>query len=847
MRWLHDRARLRYVLLLGRSRSPQIVRQLANARDQDMVPSAGWPDSDIALGMGLDPARPDVPLVPIGRVNASNPQQVWDYLQKVKQHEAAAPAEPWRKNVLHLSGGRSAEELLRYRSFVDDYAKLIDSSGVAPRLRTISKQNTELVQRFDIAPQINQGVALMTLFGHSSLNITDIDIGFASDNALGYRNAGRYSAVLVNGCALGNFYFGPTPISTDWILAPNRGAVLFLAHTHNGLSASMYTYSQKLYETLADPSFTSLGFGDIMREGTRRYLLSNPDTSARVTAQQMNLQGDPAIKIFPATRPDYAWDAPSVSITNTAGEKLTTWDDSVQIRAHVYNHGRFLITPYSVRLRRLRGGQVVSEHTVSRPGVPRQDTLHLLLPNTSRQGGEETWELLLDPLNELAEEKEDNNLLIVPLAVEEGGALALLPTNEAILKSPTIELIAQLPGRRANAAVVFAWSRSPAFGADTRRDTVQAAGVVARRLLTLNGPAPQTIYWRVQIVGDPESAARVFRYDPTGIGTSPDRPEGLATLTGTYPGRLDEGEVLKTRVSFENLNEVPFADSLQVAVREFSPGGFSEKYFTIPPLAGKATFHYDLEISTLGRGGANRTLITFNEGRLPEQRYINNSVELNYEVVPDAVPPVLDVLVDNRRLTDGEAVGQQPRLHLGVYDSNPHLLRRDTTGLQIRLQPDCPACPEIPVSLAGAQWSPNPTTDFRVELRLPVLTTGSYLLTVTARDVKGNEAAPYTIRFRVADQNLIVSATATPNPASLWVKFGLELEGQAPPTLWRVYVYDLNGKKVATLTEEPFIGKNELFWLPLGLPSGMYLYNVELVGDGWPTRVIRSGKIVLSR
>ncbi|MBU1820464.1 MAG: hypothetical protein KKG00_02980, partial [Bacteroidetes bacterium] len=662
IRWLHDRARLRYVLLVGRSRSPQIVRKQANAREQDMIPSAGWPDSDIALGMGLDPARPGVPLVPIGRINASTPQHVWDYLQKVKQHEAAPPAEPWRKNVLHLSGGRSAEELIQFRNFVDDYAGLIDSSGVAPRLRTVSKQTDEPVERFDIAPQVNQGVALITLFGHSSLNITDIDIGFASNDALGYRNAGRYPAVLVNGCALGNFYFGPTPISTDWILAPNRGAVLFLAHTHNGLSGAMYTYSQKFYETLADPAFTSLGFGDIMREGTRRYLLSNPDKSARVTAQQMNLQGDPAIKIFPATRPDYAWDAPSVSITNTAGNKLTAWDDSVQIRAHVYNHGRFLTTPYSVRLRRLRGGQVVSEYRVSRPGVPRQDTLHLLLPNTSRQGGEETWELLLNPQGDLAEEEEDNNLLTVPLSVEEGGALALLPANEAILQSPTIELIAQLPGLRANAAVVFTWSQSPRFGADTRRDTVLAAGVVARRLLTLNSSAPQTIYWRVQIAGDPESPYRVFHYDPTGTSTFADWPEGIATLTGTYPSRLDEGEVLRARVSFENLSEVPFADSLLIAVREYGPGGSSERYFAIPPLAGKATFHYDFEVPTLGREGANRILITFNEGRLPEQRYINNSVELRYEVVPDAIPPVLDVLVDNRRLTNGEAIGQQPWL-----------------------------------------------------------------------------------------------------------------------------------------------------------------------------------------
>ena len=388
MRWLHDRGQLRYVFLVGRSRSPQAVRQQANARSDDMVPSAGWPDSDIALGMGLDAENSGVPLVPIGRLNAYNAQNVWDYLQKVKQHEAAPAAAPWRKNILHLSGGRTLSELGTFRGFVDDYAAHVIPSTVAPALQTISKKTDEPVERFAIAPLLNEGVALMTLFGHSSLDITDIDIGFASNDALGYRNTGRYPAVLVNGCALGNFYFGDPPISTDWILTPNRGAVLFLAHTHNGLPAAMYRYSDWFYKTLADPAFTSRGFGDIMQEGIRRYLTINNTLSDRVTAQQMNLQGDPAIRIFPATRPDYAW-ASAAQITNPQGSAPTAWDDSLLVKATIANYGRFKNQHYTLRIRRIQDAQVVATYTVTRPGVPLRDSLRLTIPNTSRQGGNE--------------------------------------------------------------------------------------------------------------------------------------------------------------------------------------------------------------------------------------------------------------------------------------------------------------------------------------------------------------------------------------------------------------------------------------------------------------------------
>jgi hypothetical protein len=844
LRWLHDRGNLRYLFLIGRSRSPQAVRKQANARNEDMVPSAGWPDSDIALGMGLDPENPGVPLVPIGRLNASNSQNVWDYLQKVKQHEATPAAAPWRKKVLHLSGGRSASELGTFRSFVDDYAGQILASGVAPALQTISKKTDEPVERFAIAPLINEGVALMTLFGHSSLDITDIDIGFASNDALGYRNTGRYPAVLVNGCALGNFYFGAPPISTDWIMAPNRGAVLFLAHTHNGLSAAMYRYSQGLYDALADSAFTSRGFGDIMQEGIRRYLTINNTLSDRVTAQQMNLQGDPAIRIFPATRPDYAWSS-AVEITNTQGSAPTAWDDSLRVSAKIANYGRFTAEKYTLRIRRTKDSQVIATYDLTRPGVPLRDSIRLTIPNNNRQGGNETWELMLDPEHVLAEENETNNLLTTTIQVAEGGAIPLLPADGAVVSTSQPELIAQLPQSRADTKVIFEWDSSPAFSSTTQRDTVPARGILARRTVILSGPPPQTVYWRVRIVGNSIQSYRSFTYDPK--EGPPSLPEGIALLEGTYPRQLDEGAPFSAQVAFENIAEVPFRDSIRVLIREFGENSVAEKSFLIAPLPPKTTYHFTYEKGTLGQSGLNRVLIQFNTNHTPEEFYPNNTIELVYSVRPDQTPPVLDVWVDEKRLRDEEVVMPQPTLHIQIIDSNPYLLRSDTTGLRVSIQETCPSCQEVPLSLNQAQWSPAPTADFRITLRLPRLSPGTYLLTVRARDIKGNEAAPYQIRFRVTEENKVISATASPNPANLWVKFSLELEGKTAPENWEVAVFDLNGKAVVTLTQKPTLGHNELFWIPAYLPPGLYLYKMKLEGAEWSASVVGRGKVLYSR
>lgn len=845
IRWLHDRGNLQYTFLIGRSRSPQVVRKLPYARTDDMVPSAGWPDSDLPLSMELDPKNPEVPLVPIGRINAFTSRNVWDYLQKVKQHEAAPAAAPWRKNVLHLSGGRTAQELVLFRSFVDAYATTILPSPVAPAVQTISKKTDEYVERIPIAAQINEGVALMTLFGHSSLNVTDIDIGDASNDILGYRNKGRYPAVLANGCALGNFYFSGRPTSTDWIQTPDRGAILFLAHTHLGFTAALHAYSSYFYEVLADPAFTSRSFGDIMREAINRHMNTAHTLSDFVTAQQMNLQGDPAIKIFPATRPDYAWKPASVFITNALGEKIAAWDDSLRVRAQVANYGRFKPGDYILTIQRKKGTRLLAEYSLTRPAIFLQDSIELMVPNANRQGGDETWEFRLDPQYQIPEEDETNNLFSTTIQIAEGGATALLPADRAVVNKPQVEIIAQAPLYRADARVIFEWNSSPVFGATSQRDTVPARGILARRMLVLSGPTPQTIYWRVRILGDSSQSYRSFTYDPT-KGT-PSLPEGVAFVVGTYPAQLAEGAPFSARIAFENITEVPFRDSVRVLVREFWGNSVAEKSFLIPPLSPKTTYNFTYQKGTLGRSGVNRVSVQFNSSQVPEEVYTNNAVTLTYTVRPDQSSPVLDVLVDGKRLRDEEVVSPQPTLYIQILNANPYLLHSDTTGLRISVRKICDQCLEVPLALDQARWSPTPTANFRVELTLPPLTAGTYLLTVKARNAKGTEAAPYQIRFRVTEENKVISASASPNPANLWVKFSLELEGKTAPQSWTVDVFDLNGKAVGTLSKKPTLGQNELFWVPTYLPAGLYIYKMNVEGAEWPTSVVGQGKIMYSR
>lgn len=310
IRWLHDQGSLQFVLLAGRSIDPQKARKTKDSWANDMVPNAGWPGSDLALATGQGDLNP---LVPIGRINAVNSQQLLDYLGKVQAMEAEPPWAAWRKRILHLSGGRSHDELNVFRSYVQSFEKKLETLPFTGKVNTISKLTDHAVEDAHIDKQINDGVALMTIFGHSSIDVTDIDIGRASDPARNYQNHPRYPAVIVNGCAAGSIFYSSRTLSSDWIFAPESGAVLFLAHTFNGPSTALKRYTEIFYEVLADSAFTNEPFGLIQQEAIRRNLSRNPGIQDSITVQQMTLHGDPAIRIFPVPPNDYPIDSERVA------------------------------------------------------------------------------------------------------------------------------------------------------------------------------------------------------------------------------------------------------------------------------------------------------------------------------------------------------------------------------------------------------------------------------------------------------------------------------------------------------------------------------------------------------
>ncbi|WP_439583172.1 C25 family cysteine peptidase [Dyadobacter bucti] len=826
--WMYQGRALQFVLLIGRSIDPQTARKQLNSKQTDMVPNAGWPGSDIALVMGIDSVNNFTPAVPVGRINAFTAENVSDYLQKVIALESEQASAPWRKNVLHLSGGRSADERSLFRNDVKSFEQKIAGSSLNVNIKTISKQTDEPVEQFPVHEPVNNGVALMTLFGHSSPDVTDLDIGYASDTDRKYTNRPHYPAIIVNGCATGSIFYTPKTLSSDWIFAKDKGAVLFLAHTFNGSSTSLRRYTGSFYEVLADSAFSTQPFGLIQQEAIRRNSRRDPSIIDKITAQQMTLHGDPAIRIFPSKLPDYSIDSRSIQISDILKEPLNSHSDSILIQLIVTNNGRYRKENYMLSIQRINDSTVNFKYDYLHEAPRLADTLYIRIPNNVFTSGKERWTFAIDPKNELAEETRLNNYASKEIFVQEGGAMPLLPAHDHITNKNHLELIAQVPYE--NSVVTFEWDTISTF-TNPKNAIAIAKGILAKYTIEIPAVEGQKTFWRVYM---PEDRLRPSHFRSvtylSELSETKRLPECVVSFAGKNAETLQEGDDHHARLVFNNVTEIDFSDSIEISIRELHQDTLG-KVTKIPPLRAHEIREFEWKTETIDAVGSHHIIFEFNDSRLPEENFANNVARFRYEVVPDATPPVLIVKTDGRQLENGDIVSPLPTIAIQLFDENKFLIRKDTLGIELWLKENCLNCREQRIYFGNSPWKLVAPNNFLAELKLSrPLKSGEYRLRVNARDVKGNFAPEYQISFRVNDTNGILTAHVSPNPSDSWFKFNIEFTGSTVPGNLSLKIFDASGKTVHNAVFDPHPGKNEWIWHPENLASGMYFYRLKMIG-----------------
>ncbi|AUD00448.1 putative type IX secretion system sortase PorU2 [Spirosoma pollinicola] len=859
---------LQYLLLIGRARSTPGIRRVPNQASLDMVMTAGYPGSDMLFTADLDGDTTDVQAIPTGRINAGTPLDVLNYLNKVTDYERRTDDLFWRKNLLHLSGGQTPGEQDLFRRLVDSYRDQATTQSLGAHVTTISKETNSPVEQRSVVKPVNEGVGLITFFGHSGLDVTDLDIGFCSNDALGYQNKGKYPLLLVNGCAIGNFFFGRPTLATDWVLTPNRGAIAAIAQSNLGYPDVMHRYTTAFYSLLADSIQLNKSIGQLQEETIRRVLAQSTDGRDLANCQQMVLQGDPAIRLFPNKTPDYGLTTNGLTIQGADHQSLTNLSDSVYVRAIVQNAGQYRSGSVPVRVRRwVNGRESGVFNGLMQHSVAYRDTLIVTIPNERNAEGQNLFEITINPTDSpfaRAETNHTNNQATVELTISSTKPLLIYPAPNSQINTQTVQLTAQYvaEGQHLFDLEIDTTARfdSPFHSSKRLSATSQISFPI-----TLPNQPNTTYYWRVRLasptLGDSTTwSISSFVYAPNSQPTG--LPEGQLWLNDPLPTDIQQGDVVTIQTRFTSLSPYPFTDSLVVRQTIYAAGLSSpqQKIWSVKAPFGADTLHFTTEINTEKFPGINRVLLTVNPRIQPEYSFLNNTLDLPLVVQPDKFAPILDVAIDGARIADGSVVSAQPIIDILVADDNRSLIRRDTTGLALYLQRPGTNVPFTHLPWHGSISQPTSADNvFRIRYSFPELAEGIYHLLVTARDLVGNAAVPYQISFRVLNDRKLTDLRVYPNPFRDQTRFAFHLTGDQPPVDASLTFTNLGGQPVRHINKPPRIGLNEWLWdgrddAGNQLPAGIYLYNLSLhSGDGLDWSIPDSpngklsGRILLNR
>lgn len=496
---------------------------------KDLVPTAGMPASDIYFTTGLA-ANPYEPAVPTGRITASTPQEVAAYLNKVKEMEARPFDGLWRKELLHLSGGLAAGEPLKFKLFLQGLEPIVENYYLGGKVTAKGKSNTGF-EIFNISNDVNKGLNLITLFGHSSSAQNDVNIGFASAPDLGYANKGKYPMFLINGCNAGDFFTTTTRYGEDWVNTPDKGAIGFMANTSFGYEDILLQYSTAFYSVAyGDSVYIRKGVGDVQKEVVR--IMTNdesPSIQVITQAQQMLLLGDPAVSLFGANKPDYETNTAHIFAESYTPEPITALSDSFALKIIVRNFGRAKEDTLDIRVTRTLSDNTTVSYDSTYLPVLYSDTLTFNIPRDNKGYGNTLFTVTIDPDNKAPELNENNNTAEFNMLVPLTAARSLYPQGFSIVNTLSTNLVVQSSNTLdAAREFVIQLDTLDTFNSPYKQEFTVTGKIAVKAINLLAAHDTLAYYWRVRLAQP--AANESSDWAMTSFTYIEDGPEGWAQV-----------------------------------------------------------------------------------------------------------------------------------------------------------------------------------------------------------------------------------------------------------------------------------------------------------------------------
>jgi hypothetical protein len=432
-----------HLFLIGKSIHDAGVNGVTGSRNnpdkysRNLVPTWGYPGSDAVFTSGLA-GTVHQQAIPTGRLAANNGSQVLEYLNKVIEHETQPP-DLWQKNVMHFGGGSIQFEQNMFRNFLNGYKAIAQDTSMGAQVYSFFKNTTDPIQMNvsdSIHLLINEGVSVMTFFGHASSTGFDQNI----DSPQSYNNQGKYPLLIGNSCYTGNIHLGTNESASEmFVLVPNRGMIGFLAKSDLGLPGFLDLYTNQFYRQICQENYgKSIGY--CMKKAVENFQVENNLYRANV-AYNFALHGDPSVKIHPHAKPDYR-----VSIQDIifAPNDITASMSNFEVQVIVENIGKAVANDVGIELVRHYPDGTDSTYIQTVDQILNQETVVFQIPNnTDIAAGENTFDVFVDyPLNLVDEIENTANNIVTgkSLLITSGDLFPVVPYEFAVINQlqPTL-------------------------------------------------------------------------------------------------------------------------------------------------------------------------------------------------------------------------------------------------------------------------------------------------------------------------------------------------------------------------------------------------------------------------
>lgn len=558
-----------YLLLLGKAVKYSIASTTPVQYNYCYVPTYGVTPSDnmlTAANINSFTAQ-----IATGRVPALNANEVRIYLDKIIQYEANQNSpctrsdRQWMKNAVHIAGGSDLSQSEDFLSKLAAYKTIYEDSLLGGNvIYTYNKLTDDIISEVDLADFLNNGLALITFFGHSAGNVWALDLG----DPLQYENHGKYPFILTASCFVGDIHnlvpsnlseYGSRAMSESYVLADQLGSIGFLATASLGFPSWLNIFCGKFYREFGRTNYDG-GAAQCMRNALQELAAEYPaENGAKLTCQEYTFTGDPALTIA-------SWKKPELVIENNdtgsdvflVPQALTADLDSFALNVVVSNLGKATADSFNVHIDRLlpNGTHQITQRRFQLPLYTDTLKIYVQMGDIDLAGGQNSFVITIDSDSEIDEDCEDNNTLQLSTFIFSDLLVPVAPCNFAIvnnskpivLKASTGQPYSPVPRTYLLQLDTIQTFNSPFLQQSNKQEV---AGVISWQP-TIEWTSGRVYYWRSAVAAPTDTI-----WKNSSFIYLPESPEGF---NQSHYGQYAQNELINLQVNNMNI-PIDFSES----------------------------------------------------------------------------------------------------------------------------------------------------------------------------------------------------------------------------------------------------------------------------------------------